>query len=291
MTKPISRRRFISICGMAGLYSALPLSQALAFKETPLHHWSGILMGAEVSLSIAHPSKAKADEIFRTCVTEIQRLENILTLYDSHSEVSRLNKNGVLESPSRDFIDLLNQAKYCYELTDGAFDITAHQSGSYGFQYLDYSDKKIAFAKEHMKVTLNGIAQGYITDCITLLLKDLGLRNVLVELGEKRSLGRHPSDQPWRIALPDHDQIAELDDLALATSSSISPDTGKPHIIDPIKQRYIEEKRTISVVAKTATLADSLSTGFITMPKAQIDRIASSSNEIQGVYLNKNPMI
>lgn len=285
MTHPISRRRFISICGMAGAFAAMPMGHVLAANTVPLHRWNGILMGAYVHLSITHPSKTRADEIFELCVNEIKRLENIFTLYDSHSEISKLNKNGKLENPSPDFIDLLNHAKESHRLTDGAFDITVKplEEGSstvpIGFEYLDYSKSEISFTKPDMQITLNGIAQGYITDRITELLKNLGLNNILVELGEKRSLGRH------RIALPDHNIIIPLENLAMATSSAISPDTDKPHIYNPIIMgENIREKRIISVIAETATLADALSTGFILMTKEKTHKIAKLSPRIKHVY-------
>ena len=76
----ITRRRFLSVCAVAGACSAIPFSTVLA--SVPLHYWRGILLGAEVSLTLAHPSKQKANKIFQHCVTEIKRLENIFTLYD-----------------------------------------------------------------------------------------------------------------------------------------------------------------------------------------------------------------
>ena len=48
-------------------------------------------------------------------------------------------------------------------------------------------------------LTLNGIAQGYMTDKVTEVLNAEGLRHVLAELGETRALGNHPSGMPWRI--------------------------------------------------------------------------------------------
>ena len=118
----ISRRRFLSVCAMAGVCSALPWVDALA--TAPLYRWNGILLGANVSLSLAHTDRNKAVEIFEICVTEIKRLENIFTLYDSHSELSRLNTNGLLQNPSSEMVDILEQSKNCYDITEGAFDVT-----------------------------------------------------------------------------------------------------------------------------------------------------------------------
>ena len=52
-----------------------------------------------------------------------------------------------------------------------------------------------------MAVTLNGIAQGYITDRVADLLRAEGLEKVMIDLGEIRTLGDHPEGRPWRVGL------------------------------------------------------------------------------------------
>lgn len=47
----------------------------------------------------------------------------------------------------------------------------------------------IEFERPGMQLTLNGIAQGFITDHISTRLKDAGYQHVLVELGETRAIG------------------------------------------------------------------------------------------------------
>ena len=61
---------------------------------------------------------------------------------------------------------------------------------------------RIGFRRPGMAVTLNGVAQGYITDRVADLLRVRGFDNVLVELGEIRALGRHPDGRPGRPASP-----------------------------------------------------------------------------------------
>ena len=286
--KPITRRRFLTVCAAAGVYASMPLAHA--FATAPLHRWNGILLGAQVSLTLAHPSKKTAYKIFETCVNEIKRLEDIFTLYDSHSELARLNKSGLLKNPSADLINILQLAKHYNEITDGAFDISvkALEDGKtselVGMEKIHVNKHEIRLETPEMALTLNGIAQGYITDRVTELLKAEGLKNVLVELGEKRTIGTHPSGRPWTLALPDHEDIALLNDMALATSSSFSADNGKPHIIDPSNGRYITTAKTISVVATTATMADALSTAFLSMRSEDMARLQETQPNILKIY-------
>ena len=67
--KEITRRRFLSVCAVAGAFSAMPFSTVLA--SAPLHHWRGILLGAEVGLTLAHPNKQKANNIFPVSYTHL----------------------------------------------------------------------------------------------------------------------------------------------------------------------------------------------------------------------------
>ena len=65
-----------------------------------------------------------------------------------------------------------------------------------------------------MAITLNGIAQGYITDRLAARLRDMGFEQVLIEAGEIYALS---SDTPWRVGVAGSDR--QLADRAVATSS------------------------------------------------------------------------
>lgn len=267
----------------------MPWADALA--SVPVHRWSGVLLGAEVNLSLAHPSREAAERIFDVCVGEVKRLEQIFTLYDSHSELSRLNANGVLYDPSLEFVDILQQAAEYKALSGGAFDVRVKAiedgiaSAFADDQDIVIEDDRILFAKKDMRITLNGIAQGYITDRITNLLRDEGLSNVLVELGETRAIGGHPSGRDWQIGLTDRQEVAALNNSALASSSSMNGDTGRAHIYDARDGRLVQGPRSVSVVASSAAMADALSTAFISMKRAEIAALQSREPRIHRVYL------
>ena len=52
-----------------------------------------------------------------------------------------------------------------------------------------------------MALTLNGIAQGYLTDRLVALLRRAGMRSALVETGESYGLGNPPGGHAWRLGL------------------------------------------------------------------------------------------
>ena len=62
---------------------------------------------------------------------------------------------------------------------------------------------RVAFRRPGMAVTLNGIAQGYITDRVADLLAQNGLEHVLVDLDELRALGPRADGTPWPVGIED----------------------------------------------------------------------------------------
>lgn len=288
--KPLSRRKFLTICACAGTLSATPVHALLT--SAPLHHWTGIVFGTEVRITLAHPDKDIAKHIFEKCMREVKRLENIFTLYDSQSEIAQLNANGHLDNPSPEFFDILKKSAFYHKLTQGAFDITVKALEEnkplslVGMDKLHFSKENIFFSKKGMAITLNGIAQGYITDRATKILKQEGLQNVLVELGEKFAIGKHPENRPWYIATKGQRGPISLIDKALATSSSINPNNGRPHIYTPRTGKTTHTHQTISVIANTATTADALATGFLSMQEKNIQEILENNDSIQAVILD-----
>jgi thiamine biosynthesis lipoprotein len=60
------------------------------------------------------------------------------------------------------------------------------------FRAIDIGSARIAFARDGMAVTLNSLAQGYITDAAADLLRDEGYTTAFVDLGEIRALAAIP---------------------------------------------------------------------------------------------------
>jgi hypothetical protein len=104
---------------------------------------------------------------------------------------------------------------------------------------------RIALARPRMGLTLNGIAQGYVTDRVTEILRDNGCDRILANMGcsELRTIGRHADGRPWRIGLADprrpENVVAALDlcDRALCTSggygTKFEPTGRFHHLFDP----------------------------------------------------------
>jgi FAD:protein FMN transferase len=285
----MTRRRALGVfASLAGL-AALPRASGSAFAL----EWKGAALGAEARIALWHNDRAAASRAIESCVAEIERLEHEFSLYRSSSALARLNRDGRLEAPSLDMRRLLQEAQRFGDLTGGAFDVTVQPLWSLYAEHfsttspdpptsidaalalIDYRAIDIAAARialrPGMAVTLNGIAQGYITDRVADLLRSSGFDHVLVDAGEMRALSGRGDGRPWRIAL-DHPAPAavDLDDCALATSSGLrapfSADGRLHHLIDPTSGGCPDPARTVSVLAPSATVADALATALCLLP-------------------------
>lgn len=300
--QPLTRRRFIVITAAAGAAAAAP-----ARDGADLHVWSGTALGARASLRLHHPDRAEAERLIQACVAEVGRLERVFSLYRPDSALRRLNAAGGLAAPPLDLVRLLQESRQLSHATDGAFDVTvqplwqlyaehfaardadpagppaeavAQVRRCIGSDALTVAPDRIGFARPGMAVTLNGIAQGYVTDRVAELLRAAGLDRVLVDLGEARGIGRHPEGRPWRAALADPDgrpfDEVDLEDRALATSAPggfvFGGDGRLHHLFDPRTGRPQALHASVSVLAPDATSADGLSTAFVQMPEPEIRR-------------------
>ena len=282
----MNRRRFLMI---AAATTALPASARASRTAT----WRGMALGAGTSMKIAGLTNDEAAPIFAAVEQELLRLEKIFSLYRDDSEVSRLNRDGVLMSPSPELLEVLTLSGSLHRASGGAFDPTiqplwlALAKGasseelekariSVGWQHLEFDAGHIRFdgpAGLHA-LTLNGIAQGAVTDRIAVLLKARDLHNVLIDMGEVAALGTN-NGQSWSIGISRPDgEIAKrltLSDRAIATSAPdatlIGPEADFSHILWPSGK--MPERKLISVSAPDATLADGLSTALCLADPAQ----------------------
>lgn len=305
-TRPrVTRRRTLRLlAGVSGLALTTPLGASAAAGRTTAvpgpHRWRGVALGAQASLTIYHPDSVRAGQLIDLALAEIDRLERIFSLYRPDSALVRLNAAGRLDHPPLELVALLDRARLWSERTAGAFDVTIQplwtlyrdhfaaadpapdgpgaEAVAAVRRLVDYRSvmiepRRIDFAKPGMAITLNGIAQGYITDRVADLLRAEGLAQVLVDLGEVRVLGRHPDGRAWRVGIADPlapDQLREtlaIDDQAIATSATTGlrfDAAGRyHHLLDPSTARPSDGLLAASVVAERACDADACSTAIL----------------------------
>jgi len=291
----ISRRNVLKIlAATAALPAGVLLLRGRAAAPAPVQ-WHGETLGARASLTLWHSDPGVARRTIARMRTEIERLEGVFSLYRSDSEISRLNRNGALPRPSGDLLTVLDESRRIAEVSGGAFDptvqplwnvyagagaavatggpdpaILAEARALTDFTAIDAGPRAIGFGKARMAITLNGIAQGYITDRITDLLRNEGFEQAMVELGETRALGAAPGGQPFNVGLMNPaapgivDRAVTLADEALSVSGGYGMRFGGDahHIFDPATGRSANRLLDVAVVAPRAIHADALSTAI-----------------------------
>ena len=308
-----SRRRFLKIIGLASI-GAISGTALVKLTKTDILQkvtWQGIALGSPAEITIYHPNQKEAEDILSESHKKLVQLENLFSLYKEDSQLSMLNKNGYVENPHPDMLALLNLSKKYAEMTNGAFDVTVQPLWDLyneafiktnkppleseiektlslvDWRSISVSKNLINYEKKGMSSTLNGIAQGYITDKISEHLINSGINNTLVQLGEYRGIGDHPDGRPWRLLLsnPEHtDSIGEIEftNAAVATSAGLGTPfdlTGKHHhIFDPKNGYNANNYLQVSVTSKTAAEADALATAFLILNRKASEKIARSLN-------------
>jgi thiamine biosynthesis lipoprotein len=310
----LSRRRFLQVIAATSV-SGLATLRASAADDGTIRRWDGEALGADASISLFGLEPDRAEPLLRACRDEIVRLEAVFSLYRETSALTRLNAHGFLADPPMELTDLLDTCRSVFALSNGAFDPTvqplwrlyaethgdplsprapepsevAARLGLIGFGAVSWNRRRVTLGRPGMAITLNGIAQGAITDRITTVLRGGGVPHALVNVGEYSGLGHHPEGRPWQVGIQDPRNAGaiadhvDLVDQCVATSGAYGGrfgDSGLNHIIDPRNGRSPERYLSVSVRHTSATLADGLSTAFSFMSEGEI---AAASRCVGGV--------
>lgn len=305
-----------------GLISTYQLNLALTFAlllsislgascdTEPPESYSRTLdqMGTPVSITVLHESATQAEAAIQAAFAEIDRIDALMSTYKDESEISRLNRDGRVET-GPDMRLVVARALEFHHMSSGAFDITTKPllelyERSYSTSGAPPSPAEISETLTHVdarqvrleghritlprevRITLDGLAKGYAIDRAIEVLKEQGITHALVNAGgDLRALG-DKAGTPWRVALQNPrdpaDYITEIDlaDASVATSGDyrryFDPAMKHHHILDPRTGASAEELISVTIRATTAMDADALSTSvFVLGPDRGMDLIES----------------
>ncbi|MEM7212427.1 MAG: FAD:protein FMN transferase, partial [Pseudomonadota bacterium] len=197
-------------------------------------------------------------------------------LYRDRSWITRLNAEGA-SAPAGQARGLLDLCDHMHKATGGLFDPTVQVLWDAAAQGHAPDTVRHLVGWEHValgteirlapdqRITLNGIAQGWATDRVTEVLSTHGFTDALVNIGEFRA-----EAGDWRIGIADPFEgivrTARLSGGAVATSSPAGDRIGtQSHIFGPHGETA--QWSTVSVEARTAALADAMSTALCLAPR------------------------
>ena len=161
---------------------------------------------------------------------EIERIENLLSLYRPHTEIAQLNARAAREwvRVSTPVFRLLELARRLSEETGGAFDITAGPLiRCWGFQggsghkptpeeiaearacvgmnlvEMNASERSVRFTRAGVSLDLGAIGKGYAIDRAIEILREAGVTSALLHGGTSTTaaIGAPPDAAAWNIAV------------------------------------------------------------------------------------------
>lgn len=307
----LTRRRFVSVLAATSIAPFVSVRGVADPIRT--FDWEGIALGAHARLSLQHPDEDAAKSAIAACLEEVARLEAIFSLHRADSALTRLNSSGRLDAAPTDLRLLLGEAMMLAECSGGAFDPTiqplwtlyarhfsrpgANPEGPprdaierakacVGWHKIEIDGAAIRLCQPGMAVTLNGIAQGYVTDRVGDLLRARGFRHVLVNMGEQLALGPKWDGEAWRVGIANpaatNMPLLELPitNGAVATSGGygyqFDPAGRFTHILDPGTGAPARRWASVTVLAERAATADGLSTALAVVPAERAPMLLSS---------------
>ena len=189
-------------------------------------------MATRFELLLPGEDKVALRAVGEEALDEIERLENLLSLYRPGSEIAQVNAHAadrpVRVSPA--IFQLLQQAAELSALARGAFDISvaplvrcwgfmkgtgqvpskseiedARQNVGMHLVELDPANLTVRFARPGVMLDLGSIGKGYAIDRAMEILTDGGVENALLHGGTSTVyvLGENPGEGPWKISI-DH---------------------------------------------------------------------------------------
>ena len=258
-------------------------------------------MGTLVSVIALGPSRERLEDALGRAFETMDRLIGLLNRFDDASPISHLNATGRLDGPPPEVDEVVSRALDYHRLTRGAFDVSvaplvdlfwdrlmretpveptaaevAEALSRVGAEHVALSRRSIGLARPGMRLTLDGIAKGYIVDAVAAVLDRGGVRRYLVNAGgDIRTRGANAERRPWTIAVEDpwrrggSSDTIHLGDGAVATSGSyeryFDRERTYHHIVDAATGRSPVHCSSVSVVAPTAMAADALATSVFLM--------------------------
>ncbi|MBL8822145.1 MAG: FAD:protein FMN transferase [Planctomycetia bacterium] len=318
------------LIGLVDVHVGLTAPRSQEDDDITLVRYARPAMGTvfEIVLPFGHPY---ATSLIHDALDEVDRYEQLLTVYRQTSEVSEVNRRAGQEavSISTELHNLIQQAEKLSRWTGGAFDITAgtlidawgfvqgpkrvppeserqaalHQSG---FQHVELNDDTIRFKAPGLRLNFGSIGKGFALDAVAHFF-DQHARGqpVLLHGGKSSVLAMHSPpghDRGWRIDIEhpwnheSHLASVYLRDQALATSAATYKHLvheGKKlgHILDPRTGWPASGIASATAITETAAMADALSTAFYVMGLEGTQQFCQGHPEVSAILLPEGQQV
>lgn len=277
------------------------------------------LMGSRFDITVVAKDSTTANSYIDDAISEITRIEKLISSWDAESQTSLINKNAGIApvKVDQELFELIERTLQISKITDGAFDISfasvdkiwrfdgsmtqkpteeeiINSVTKIGYQNIVMDKKNLTvFLKLNgMKIGFGAIGKGYAADKVRTMLKKNGVvAGIINASGDLTAWGHQPNGSDWMIGITNplnKNKVFSwfpVVDAAVATSGNyekfVEFDGVKySHIIDPRTGYPATGIVSVTIFANSAELCDALATAiFITGTETGIDII----DQIKGV--------
>jgi len=259
-----------------------------------------LLMGNRFEITLEAKTTKELDFFLAKVVTEISRIEDLLSTYKPTSETNLINENAGIKpvKVSDEVFALIKRSKKISEITEGTFDITYGSIDKRFWNFdtkmtslpdenlakksialinyrnieLDAENKTVFLKNKGMRIGFGGIGKGYAAEKTKILMKNLGVKAGIINAsGDLSCWGIPENGKPWTIGIANPDfvempfSILEITDLSIATSGNYEKFAlidGKKysHTINPKTGFPIFGIKSVTVISPNAEISDAFAT-------------------------------
>jgi len=277
------------------------------------------LMGTDFEITVVAPNEEIGYINIDEAVSEIQRIEALISSWNERSETSKINQNAGIApvAVSPELFGLIERSIRISAITDGAFDITyavlddlwnfngsmtkipdqgqidrAVSKIGYKKIVLDPVERTVFLPEVGMRIGFGAIGKGFAADKAKELLisKDV-ISGIINASGDLTTWGTKSNGEKWLVGISnplDPDKVFSwlpLVESSVATSGNYKKfilinDMKYSHILDPRTGMPTQGVNSVSVFAKQAELCDALATAVFVMGR---DAGLHMINQLDGV--------
>jgi len=263
------------------------------------------LMGNRFEFTAVSDDEPKALEAIEAAITEIRRIEDLLSTFKESSQVNEINRFAGIRPVrvAEEVIGLIVRSLKISSVTQGAFDITygsidkslwnfdvnmtvlpdketalkAVDLINYENVIINSKNSTVMLKNKGMRIGFGGIGKGYAADRAKQVMCSLGIESGIVNAaGDLVTWGKQPDGQAWTIGIADPNQKQQafsalsISNMAIATSGNYEKyaviDNKKySHTIDPKTGLPVTGIKSVSIICPSAELADALTTPIVVM--------------------------
>lgn len=262
------------------------------------------LMGSRFDITIVANSEKEAEAYIDTAIIEISRIEDVISEWRPATLVSQINQNAGIKpvNVTQELFELTEKALYFSEITNGAFDISfasldkiwiydgsmtaapspesvkkSVEKVGYKNIILDKENSTIFLKNAGMKIGFGSIGKGYAADKTKELLVSKGVvAGIINASGDMNTWGTQPDGKPWTVGITNPVESNSvfatfpLSNSAVVTSGDyenfvILDGKKYSHIIDPRTGYPSHGITSVTVFAKSATVANGFSTSIMVL--------------------------